>query len=476
MSDAFPPPEVVGGVAGFVVAGVPGAMAGHELGGLLADAYANKPEAGSFAATLQNDLAPENVTLDAHQIYVRITGGKGSATLAVAGTVATLLAERFGERSGQIARARAEAAAAWQGDAAEAADAATTPLADSFAVARRQLAANAKALEAEVAAFDHIRSQVEFVPATPPQSGFGNDINPFQTDTDAAINEYNAKAAKNVALYEAYSAQTAAARSEVPRAYAQPDPLSASAAAVASVVSPVGAASVAPPPVGPAGADRPAATNASGAPGGDPATPPNPGGTAGQGAGGGTPGGTAGQGAGPSGATGRQTPSGTTPSGTTPSAAPGGVPVLPPARNAVTGGPVAGRRRPGTSGAPRSLPSGPGTGGIGAFGGGAGGISTGGIGAGPGSGGGTGMRGGPSVGTGPAPGQAPPGQQAGRGGAGGAALRGAPGASGLPMAPGARSDGEDDQEHRRKYLIEPDKDELFGPDERYVPPVIGDYR
>jgi hypothetical protein len=47
---------------------------------------------------------------------------------------------------------------------------------------------------------------------------------------------------------------------------------------------------------------------------------------------------------------------------------------------------------------------------------------------------------------------------------------------GAPTSPAGRANGEDDQEHRRKYLIEPDDKELFGIDERYVPPVIGDNR
>jgi hypothetical protein len=455
MSDEIIGDVVAGGLTGAAVGGLPGAVVGGGVGaltGLLREAYEAKPKAGTFATTLQNDLVPENVTLDAHQIYVRITSGHGPDSLVKANAAAALLSNNFTERASQITAAQGVAAGAWQGGASTAASSATSPLSDSFAVAQQQLAANATALDAEVTAFDHIRSQVEPVPATPPQSSLGNDVNPFQSDTDAAINAYNAKAAKNVALYEAYNADTTAARGQVPKNYAQPAPLNASASAVTRTASPVGPTSAATPKVGPGGPSQSAATDASAAAGGDPAAPP-------------TPGGTPGQSGGASDTPGRQTPAATTPSGATP----GGVPLLPGGRDTMAGGPLSSRARraaeaqrkfAGAGGGPGSG----GPGGIGSFGGGTG------------SGSGNGLRSGSSVGTGPVPGQGNAGQQAGRGGAAAPAARGAAGPGGMPGGAAGRREGDDDQEHRRKYLIEPDDKELFGSDEKWVPPVIGDRR
>jgi hypothetical protein len=466
MSEQIFAGAATGALAGGAVAGVPGAIAGGVLGGILGDAYSKKPVAEHHATSVQNDLAPETVSLDAHQIYVRITGGHGPNSLVEAHEAASKLSTNFAERANQIAAARGAAAGAWQGNAADAADAATTPLADSFALAQQQLAANSQALNTEVAAFDHIRSQVEFVPATPPQSGIANSANPFQTDVDAAINEYNAKAAKNVQLYEAYSAETAAARSQVPQSYAQPAPLSASATGATSTASPIGAASVPPPQVGSA-ADTaaPAATNASATPGGGAPKPPSPSGASGM------PSGTAGQGAAATDQTARPTPS--------PPPMPAGS--VRAASDTFGSGPLPSQARStGASDLPRKTTgAGPGIGGVpggvGAFGGGAGPRATG-TGGGTGTGSGPALRGGSSVGTGPAPGQTPPGagQPINRGPIG---ARGAAGAGGMPMgAPGGRANGEEDQEHRRKYLIEPDDKELFGVDEQYVQPVIGDNR
>lgn len=458
--DGFIKGAAIGGAAGAAVAGLPGMLVGGGAGGLLGLAYAQKPVVENFSTSLQNDLAPETVTLDAHQIYVRITTGPGSGSLVEAKAAADELASSFAERAGQVARARSVAASAWEGQASAAASAAATPLDESFAVARQQLAANAQALDAEIAAFDHIRSQVEPVPPTPPQSGVANAVNPFQTDTDAAINAYNAMAAKNIQLYEGYVADTGAARGQVPREYAQPAPLLASAAAVTRTGSPIGNTAVPPPQVGGGGAGEPAAATAANAAGGAGSGAGAGAGSAGAGAGGGS-----GSGGGVSGGAeaGRQSPSLTTPSAT----APGGVPLVPPVRDAFTSAPLAGRP-PRTTDTQRGFTAGGGGGGVGAFGPGVGATA------------GPTPRGqvvapGPVVGQSPTPAPPPPGR--GPGGAPVPPARGATGPAGLPMgAPGGRANGDEDEEHRRKYRVEPDDKELFGVDEPYVPPVIGDRR
>lgn len=39
---------------------------------------------------------------------------------------------------------------------------------------------------------------------------------------------------------------------------------------------------------------------------------------------------------------------------------------------------------------------------------------------------------------------------------------------------GGKGQGGDDKEHKRKFQYNQDPEELFGPDENTVPPVIGD--
>jgi hypothetical protein len=453
----------IGGVVGTVVAGPAGGLAGQVFGGLIEDAYSRKPVAQQFATTVRNDLAPENVVLDAHQIYVRITSGHGSESLEVALAAASRLASGFADRVSQIAAVRNATAQAWQGGASTAAGAATAPLSDGFAVAQRQLEANSRALNTELAAFHHIRSQVEFVPETPPQSGILNAINPFPSDLDAAINEYNAKAVKNVQLYEAYSAETEAARAEVPQSYTDPASLIGTAAAVTRTASPVGPTSATPPPLGSvADVGAPVTTTAASAtPGGMSSATPLAGGAAGM------AGGTTGQGFVATDPTGRQAFSPT-------SAPPAGAPA-PRALSAAafTGlpgatGPFAARGGAGAA-SPRTGGFSGGTGLRGTGAGVGGGVGSGG----PGSVGGPGTRGGSPVGTGPTPGQTPAGQQLGRGGLSGPPTRGAAGPGGFPAGGPARGDGEEDLEHRTKYLIEPDSEELFGTGELCAPSVIG---
>jgi hypothetical protein len=484
MSDQSNAGTAIGGMIGYSVAGVPGGIFGGTLGGLVGDAFSRKPTVQNFAANVQNDLAPEIVSLDGHQIYVRITTGHGSATLAAARDAAANLTARFTEKVDRVMAAGAASGEAWQGDAAGLSRSVATRLTNNLALVREQLVANSRALDAELTAFEHIRSQVEPVPETPP-GGFLNSVNPFPTDVDTAINDYNAKAAKNVALYEAYFAETAAARGQVPQTFGTTAPLPETAAPTMSGASagPVSTTTTAPAPGGSAGGTAPsAATTADTASGGTPSVPPTAGATSGQGGAGTEP-------------AGRQAPALTTPTAATP----GGAPVLP-----VTPGASAGNtstntrpRSSGPSGTPRAFAgAGPafgpvggnaagargfgGGGSGGGSGGGAGGGGVGsrglgsGVGGGTGAGPGTGARGGPAVGTGPIPGQNSPTQAPVRGGAAGPAVRGGIGPGGLPMGgPLGRGAGEDDDEHHRKYRIEPDGEELFGTDEWCAPAVIG---
>ncbi|OLF11263.1 PPE domain-containing protein [Actinophytocola xanthii] len=486
MADEFNAGEAVGGMIGFAVAGAPGELAGRLLGGAVADAYSNKPVPGYHATTVRNDLAPEDVTLTAHEIYRRITTGHGSGSLLAARDTAAELAGSLADRVGQIEAARGASTGAWQGEASQRSLTAAARLFNSLTVAQRQLAVNSRALDAELSAFDHIRANVEPVPESPPQSGFLNSANPFQTDVDKAINDYNAKAAKNVALYEGYSVDTAAARSQVPLSYPMTVPPAESTAPTAGTAAPLAAAPTAPPGAGPAVDTASAApTTTSTTDGGTPTVPPPAGGASG------TPGGTTGQGAAATDPLGRQAAGLTSPN----AAAAGGAPVLPVLPGTSVGGASANRRSlpAGASGAQRGLSGagpgvGPGAGGFGGFGvggtpggPGAGGPGVGGSGAGgPGAGGsgagGSVARGGPAVGTGPIPGQSSTAPPPGRGGLAGATPRGAAGPGGPLGAPTGRSDGDEDAEHHVKYRIEPDGEELFGTDEFTAPPVIGDYR
>jgi hypothetical protein len=68
-------------------------------------------------------------------------------------------------------------------------------------------------------------------------------------------------------------------------------------------------------------------------------------------------------------------------------------------------------------------------------------------------------------------------QAAQRGGVAGApGARGGVGMGGVPVGATGRGQGDEDSEHQRKVLIEPDPESTFGTDVLTAPQVIGDPR
>jgi hypothetical protein len=81
------------------------------------------------------------------------------------------------------------------------------------------LTASKSALDDQIEAYGEVYRKVEEVSEQPPTSSFLNDINPFTTDTDRAINEYYTSASNNVAAYQAYNEQSSGNGARMPVSY-----------------------------------------------------------------------------------------------------------------------------------------------------------------------------------------------------------------------------------------------------------------
>jgi len=400
---------------------IAGAVAGY--------GYATQARAGKHDLTVASAPSPlrcGETTLTAHEIYRRVRGGPGLDTLLRATEAATNLARRYDQRAVDIERLRVRMALAWQGDAAGGADAHLGPLSDALRQSHELLTRSTTPLHAQSESFQHAYTHVEDVSAKPPTSSLLNDMNPFPTDTDKKINQYNAAASKNVEIYREYNSVSHANSGEMPKTY------------------PVLAASAVPPMTVRSGTDTPTPVSGVVTAGPTSGSALAPGGGGG---GAGSPGGS-------STAAGTQVPLAPTGSTTAQDWAPTALPA----------------------------PAGPGPG-VGATSGGPGGNAPflgGAVGGPGGAGGAVGGPGGPraeagrpGVGGGPRAGGAP----GARGPApAGAAGRGAPGGPGAGSLGGRGQDGDEDIEHKNKYLTTPDKNEMFGLDQVCAPPVIGERR
>jgi hypothetical protein len=414
--------------------------------GVAAYAWATQPHSRPRSVDVQTVGEPSSdTTLSAADMYDRLREGAQYQGLAKAIGTVTIVAAKYKLRAGQIDGLRRRMAEGWTGDASDAALQYSRAFIDAMRDTGELLGETAGPsgpFARQVDAYQAVLRDVEKLPATPPESGLLNTVNPFETDTDREINAYNDKATKNVAAYTSYYAASGDNGFALPQQF--PTPVSTTVPSV-----------YVPPRHDQSATVQNFSTPVPDAAGGSPGSAQVPPAA--------VPGGrSAGERTGP----GFDTPAGggsTTGQSFSPAA---GTPAVPAA--------FAGTPQPsaGGTGAPFGMVPG-------VAGGGAGGAGAGRPGAGPGRPGTSG--GGPGAGTRGPGGMA---EQAGRRGAPGVAGASAAeraGVSGTRAAgggpgPGAgrqRKDGEEDKERSTKYVLSEDLD-LGLP--IVAPPVIGDNR
>ncbi|MFI6029118.1 hypothetical protein [Amycolatopsis magusensis] len=457
------------------------------VAGAAAYGAATQDEAGSYSA------GSGDRKIDCHQIWQQITTGEGPQSLAEGQAAAGRLKGNYESRITTINQLTAEMDAAWTGTSGAAAKSGGHPLKVWMQDSKDKLNDSDKYLGEQYNAFTTVHSKVQEVPKEPPQSGFINDIKPWETDTDRAIEEYNTKGQANVDAFNAYY------KSSGDNGQGMPTYNAISGQVQAVDVNGDGTDGDGKDKDGNGSADQNGQGNDKG--GYTPGNIPSanlPGG-------GSTPGG----GYQPGNIPGAGTPGGGYNPGNIPGYNPGDLPggsggpgspgYKPPSWDNGTGAagytpgkiPSAGGFGPGGSGGfgpgsggeiPGADGFGPGGGG-GGFGPGSGGnIGVGGIGAG-GAGSGSGAGG---IGAGGQSGAgAGAGKGMGMGGAmGGAAAAGAAGAGrgmgggmgmgGMGAGGGRGGQGAEDEERQSRYLLGDDPNEVFGTDELTAPPVIGE--
>ena len=392
-----------------------------------------------------------DVFLTPRQIYDELKGGPGSDSLGNAQRTSYDEARRESERAERITRIGRTIQAGWQGSAAEGAYGAAAPLADAALRGTDDLYRAQDLLDRQSGSFQRASNSVVEVSDDLPEMEIGDVLNPV--DYEKQVRAHQADAEHNMQVFEGYDNASSHNETYAPREY----PIISHSGGTVSVTASDTAGAGEPGP-GRNGGD----TGGSGGPGGG-----GPNGGGGGSSGGAPPGGTPGPG-------GQSPEGGQLPSG-------GGQQTRPNDYVPPTVAPPAGYQ-------PSGLQPGPSTGTTGGF---PGGVPVGGYpGGGPGSGGGAGSgggrgggapgagpRGGGGLGAGGGAGAATPGEGARAGGVGGVAgARGAggPGAMGAAPMGGGRGKNDDESEHERKYLVEPDPEEMFGSEVLTAPQVIGD--
>ncbi|MCP2249109.1 PPE domain-containing protein [Lentzea aerocolonigenes] len=405
-----------------------------------------------------------------HEIYAQMTSGPGTGSAQAGANAAAQLERTYAGIETRLKRVGETLGEAWTGASADAAQAAGNPINQAMIQMQDSLRQADHSLSNQVYQFNYNKSQLKNMPEKKPDTGFWDDVTPWDTDAEDAVNGYNSDESHNRKVYREFQSASNTNRGDLPKEFpgVTADNLNIE---VTNTGGDDGRDKTTNTSTGrPSGNTGTGFPNPTGSPTGPPGTtwtPPggdNGGRTDLSWAGGGDGGGGGGGGNKPGDLGG----------------------VKPPAGNVIDRPPNAGIPPIGVPGGPgpAGQSTGRGPGGGGKFGGGPGGGGK--FGGGPGGAGKMGGLGGTGTGSGTSA-QQPGGKSGvfggmgehgpnagGRGGAGAAGRGGAAGAGGMG-GHGQKGQGEDDLEHKSAdYLItEENTNEIIGDMPMVAPPTIG---
>ncbi len=157
--------------------------------------------------------------LSAHEIYVGLTRGWGPGSLEGAYRTANLEAELEADRANRIRALANKIEAGWQGQAGAAAFGAAQPLAEVTMIGASNLEVTHQLLRRQVYSFDSARANVVPVPEKPPETGFLDDISPWQTDTEDELLRHQAESEHNIRIYSQYENESWSNETALPTDY-----------------------------------------------------------------------------------------------------------------------------------------------------------------------------------------------------------------------------------------------------------------
>jgi len=159
----------------------------------------------------------------ATQIYQMFQQGQGPGHLYYAQDGATVQQGAQDDVSNQIMQLNQKMAAAWGGNASEAAQTGAVPLANAAQDANNALAQHQAVISNQADAFNTARNSVTNVPSQMPNN-VGNDVLAVLGDSgplDNQVTQYNASSQHNVQVYQTYAQTSSATAAEIPQSYGQ---------------------------------------------------------------------------------------------------------------------------------------------------------------------------------------------------------------------------------------------------------------
>lgn len=155
--------------------------------------------------------------MSGNQIYTVMTTGPGTASLQTAANTAKALERSYAEIEGRLKRIGETLGEGWGGASADAAIAAANPINQAMVQMQDALRQAEHSFSNQVYQFNHDKARLKNVPQNKPDTDLWDDVTPWDTDAEDAVNNFNKDEAHNRQVYSEYQSASRTNRSELPQ-------------------------------------------------------------------------------------------------------------------------------------------------------------------------------------------------------------------------------------------------------------------
>ncbi|SDG18056.1 Uncharacterized conserved protein YukE [Lentzea fradiae] len=157
--------------------------------------------------------------LSGHQIHYLMTSGPGTGTAQAGANAAAALESSYSSIEQRLKRVGETLGESWTGASSDAAQAAGNPINQAMIQMQDSLRQADNSLSNQVYQFNYNKAQLKNMPEQKPDTGFWDDVTPWDTDTEDAVNGYNSDEAHNRKVYSEFQSASNTNRGELPKEF-----------------------------------------------------------------------------------------------------------------------------------------------------------------------------------------------------------------------------------------------------------------
>ncbi|NKE56139.1 WXG100 family type VII secretion target, partial [Lentzea sp. PSKA42] len=154
-----------------------------------------------------------------HEIYAQMTGGPGTGSAQNAANKAAELERTYAGVEARLKKVGETLGEAWTGTSADAAQAAGNPIKQAMVQMQDALRQADHSLSNQVYQFNYNKGQLKDMPASKPDTGFWDDVSPWDTDAEDAVNKYNSEESHNRKVYSEFQSASNTNRGDLPKEF-----------------------------------------------------------------------------------------------------------------------------------------------------------------------------------------------------------------------------------------------------------------